>query len=347
MEVRECGRSGLKLSRLGLGCWAFGGGEYWGPQDQSDVDAVVRRAFELGVNYFDTAEVYNDGRSESSLGEALRGLPRDRVVIGTKVSPAHVQPDSLPGRCEASLRRLATDHIDLYMVHWPITLPSIRHFDAEASVCPAVDDALATLVRLRDQGKVRHIGVSNHSLARLDEALRYCPALVANELPYNLLSRAIEWEVLRGCVERGVGVIGYMALLQGVLTDRYATLDDVRPWQRRTRHFDAAGAPDARHGLPGEEEATKRALGGLRALCRDRGQTLSALALMWTLANPALTCSLVGSRTVAQLEANLRAVGQPLPPDLVDRLNAVTQPLKRRLGRSFDYYESPEHDRTR
>ena len=131
------------------------------------------------------------------------------------------------------------------MVRWPIALPSIRHFDEEASVCPAVDDAFATLLRLRDEGEVRHIGVSNHSLARLDEALRHCPTIVANELPYNLLSRAIEWEMLPGCAERGVGVIGYMAPLQGVLTDRHPTLDDVRPWQRRTRHFDAAKAPDA------------------------------------------------------------------------------------------------------
>jgi aryl-alcohol dehydrogenase-like predicted oxidoreductase len=233
------------------------------------------------------------------------------------------------------------------MVHWPITLRSIHHFDAEATVCPAVDDAFATLLRLREQGKVRHIGVSNHALGRLDEARRHCPALVANELPYNLLSRAIEWEVLPGCVERGVGVIGYMALLQGVLSDRHATLDDVRPWQRRTRHFDAAKAPDARHGLPGEEDATRRALSELRALCREQGHTLSELALMWTLANPGLTCSLVGSRTVAQVEANLRAVGRPLADDVLARLNAVTQPLKERLGRSFDYYESPENDRTR
>jgi diketogulonate reductase-like aldo/keto reductase len=123
----------------------------------------------------------DEGRSESSLGQALRGLPRDRVVIGTKVSPAHVQPATLLRCCEASLRRLATDYIDLYMMHWPITLRSIRHFDAEASVCPAVDDAFATLLRLRDQGKVRHIGVSNHSLARLDEALRHCPTLVADD----------------------------------------------------------------------------------------------------------------------------------------------------------------------
>jgi aryl-alcohol dehydrogenase-like predicted oxidoreductase len=346
MEVRECGRTGLKLSMLGLGCWAFGGGDYWGPQDQSEVDAVVRRAFELGVNYFDTAEVYNEGRSESSLGRALLSLPRARVVIGTKVSPAHVQPATLPRRCEASLRRLATDYIDLYMVHWPVTPRSIRHFDADASVCPAVDDAFATLVRLRDEGKVRHIGVSNHSLLRLDEARRHCPDLVANELPYNLLARAIDLEVLPGCVERGVGAIGYMPLAQGVLTDRYPTLADVPRWRRRTRHFDAAGAPDARHGLRGEEEATRKALRELRALSLDLGLPLSELALSWTLANPGLVCSLVGSRTVAQVEANLRTVERPLAPDVVARLNEITRPLKERLGRSFDYYESPENDRT-
>ena len=177
MELRECGRSGLKLPVLGLGCWAFGGGEYWGQRHvQSDVDAVVRRAFDLGVRYFDTAEVYNDGRSEASLGEALRGLPRDQVLVGTKVSPAHVQPDVLPRRCEASLRRLGTDSIDIYMVHWPITSRSIRHFDARLEVCPAVDEAFAALLRLQEQGKVRHVGVSNFGRARPEEAPRPFPS---------------------------------------------------------------------------------------------------------------------------------------------------------------------------
>jgi aryl-alcohol dehydrogenase-like predicted oxidoreductase len=348
MELRECGRSGLKLPVLGLGCWEFGGGEYWGDRhEQSAVDAVVRRAFELGVTYFDTAEVYNDGRSEASLGEALRSLPRDRVVIGTKVSPAHVQPDVLPRRCEASLRRLRTDYLDLYMVHWPITPRSIRHFDDRLEVCPSVDDAFATLLRLREQGKVRRVGVSNFGRTRLDEALRHCPGLAANELPYNLLSRAIEWDALAACRELGVGVIGYMALLQGVLTDLYPTLDDVPAWQRRTRHFDARRTAAARHGLAGEEEAMRQALTDLRSFCRETGRTLAELALGWAAAKPGMTCTLVGSRSVEKLEANVRAVERPLPTEIVARLNAITDPLKQRLGPSFDYYESPENDRTR
>jgi myo-inositol catabolism protein IolS len=347
MEQRRCGHSGLTLSVLGLGCWSFGGGEYWGPVEQSDLDAVVRRAFELGITYFDTAEAYNDGRSEASLGRALSGSPRDQVVIGTKVSPAHVQPDVLPGRCEASLRRLDTDYIDIYMVHWPITLHSIRHFDAQIAVCPAVDDAFAALLRLQEQGKVRHIGVSNFARPRLEEALAYCPNLAVNELPYNLLSRAIEWEALPASRELGLGVIGYMALLQGVLTDLYPTLDDIPMWQRRTRHFDARKAAAARHGLCGEEQSTAQALAALRAVCRDSGLTLSELALKWAVANRDVACNLVGSRSVSKLDANVRAVEHPLSGEMARRLNAITDPLKERLGRSFDYYEGPDNDRTR
>jgi myo-inositol catabolism protein IolS len=347
MELRECGRSGLKLPVLGLGCWAFGGGEYWGERHvQADVGAVVRRAFDLGVRYFDTAEVYNEGRSEASLGEALRGLPRDQVLIGTKVSPAHVQPDVLPRRCEASLRRLGTDFVDVYMVHWPITRRSIRHFDAGLETCPAVDDAFATLLRLQERGKVRHVGVSNFGRSRLEEALRHCPGLAVNELPYNLLSRGIEWDALGACRELGVGAIGYMALLQGVLTDLYPTLDDVPAWQRRTRHFDARKTPAARHGMPGEEEATRGTLSDLRSFCRETGRTLADLALAWAVANPAVACTLVGSRSADRLRANVRAVQQPLEAGVVERLNALTDPLKQRLGPSFDYYESPENDRT-
>ncbi|MFN8091137.1 MAG: aldo/keto reductase [Vicinamibacteria bacterium] len=346
METRACGASGLRLSVLGLGCWSFGGGDYWGPQDQSDVDEVVRRAVDSGLTYFDTAEAYNDGRSEESLGRALRGLPRDRVAIGTKVSPSHARPADLRRACESSLARLGTDVIDLYMVHWPITLPGIRHFDPHATEAPPVDAAFETLERLRDEGKIRHAGVSNHSLARLDEARRSCPAIAANELPYNLLSRAIESEVLPGCAERALGVVGYMALLQGVLTDSRAELANIRPWQRRTRHFDASKAPAARHGGPGFEDEMRKALAAIRDLCGELGRPMSEVALAWTLARPEVTCSLVGCRTVGQLDANLRAVEKPLQAEVVARLNAITQPLREQMGDGFDYYEAPENDRT-
>ena len=120
MQARSCGKSDLVLSVLGLGCWSFGGGAYWGRCDQADADAVVRRAVELGITYFDVAEAYNNGRSEESLGIALKGVPREKVLIGSKVSPSHCYANTLPAYCDASLRRLGLDYLDLYMIHWPI-----------------------------------------------------------------------------------------------------------------------------------------------------------------------------------------------------------------------------------
>lgn len=343
----RCGASELMLSPLGLGCWPFGGGEYWGALDQSDANAVVHRALELGINTFDTAEVYNEGRSEVSLGLALRGLPRDQVVVCTKVSPAAGHPDLLPGRCEASLRRLGTDTIDLYMVHWPMTAHSIAHFTPAPMAGPVVEDAFAALLRLREQGKIRHIGVSNFAPNKLEEALAAGAAIAANQLPYNLLCRAIELEALPFCKSRGIGVIGYMALLQGVLSDRYPSLDDVPAPQRRTRHFDARGSAEARHGECGAEAETTAALAAIRALAAELGMKTSQLALKWTLANPSIQCMLVSSRSVRKLEDNVAAASMPLSSDVIARLNAITRPLLEKLGPSFDYYETTANDRTR
>jgi aryl-alcohol dehydrogenase-like predicted oxidoreductase len=350
MESRQCGRSALRLSALGIGCWSFGGGDYWGACRQEDADAVVRRAVELGISYFDTAEAYNDGRSETALGRALRGVDRDRVLVGSKVSPSHCYAETLPRHCEASLRRLGLDHLDLYMIHWPLHPHSIRHFTAEEAVIanpPTVEEAFAALGALQRQGKIRHIGVSNFGAARLDEALRLCPDLAVNQLPHSLLARAIELEALPRCRQAGVGVIGYMTLLQGVLSDRYPDLGAVPPQQRRTRHFDAAGSPLARHGGAGAEAETAAGLAAIRAVAAECGLTTAEIAAKWALAVPGIACCLVGARSVRRLEENIRAAHEPLPPEIFERLHAATQPLLEKLGDSFDYYESVENDRTR
>ena len=349
MEQRLCGHSELRLSSVGVGCWSFGGGDYWGAQDQADVDAVVHRAVDLGVNYFDTAEAYNDGRSEEALGRALRGVARNRFVIGTKVAPAHTAPEELRRHCEASLRRLGLDCVDLYMIHWPIHPHSIRHFTDDPSVTanpPRTADALQTLCELRREGKIRWIGVSNYACSTLEQALELCPEIVANELPYSLFARGIEPEVLPLCRQRGVGVIGYMTLLQGLLTDRYADLDELPPMRRRTRHFDSRRSELARHGEKGAEAEMRAALQQVRALAHDAGLTTSAAAIGWCLAAAGLACVLVGARTAAQLEANAKAAATPLPADLVRRLEAVTAALKRKLGSGIDYYEGRCRDRT-
>jgi len=345
--MRPCGKYDLKLPILGMGCWAYGGGEYWGAQSQQDVNDVVRFAVDQGCNFFDTAEAYNAGASEASLGLALQGIPRDQVIIGTKVSPSNTQPDKLKEHCEASLRRLRTDYVDLYMVHWPITRHSIRHFTSENMVIPQVPEAFDALMRLKQAGKIRYIGVSNFGSAKLEEAIATGAEITINELPYSLLARAIELEILPKCRSLGVGVLGYMSLLQGVLADIYPTLDDVPVWQRRTRHFDSRRTAHTRHGLPGAEAETNAALASIRAIARNHGLTMPELALKWAMAGPGITCSLCGSRNLQQLRQNLKAAKEPLTPEIIDELNAATRRLLEKLGPSFDYYENPDNDRTR
>ncbi len=350
MERRRCGQAELELSALGLGCWSFGGGAYWGTCSQADADGVVRRALELGISYFDTAEAYNAGRSEEALGRALKGLPRERLLVGTKVSPSNCYGNLLPDHCEASLRRLGLDYIDLYMIHWPIHPHSIRHFTNDERTIeqpPSVEEAFAALIRLREAGKIRHIGVSNFGGTRLEEALVLCPDLVVNELPYSLLTRAIEVEALPRCRARGMGVIAYMVLLQGVLADAYPMLEDVPTYQRRTRHFDARRSPLARHGEAGVEAETEVALAATRQIAKECGLSMAELATKWALARPEITCCLVGTRSVRKLEETVRAAAGALPPEVIRRLNAATRPLLDKLGPSFDYYESPANDRTR
>lgn len=347
MEIRACGTSGLKLSALGVGCWSFGGGEYWGEQDQKDVDEVVRRAVDLGITFFDTAEVYNQGRSEESLGRAIRGLSRDKLIIGSKISPSNVHPEVLPRHCEASLRRLGTDYLDFYMVHWPITPHSIRHFTDEEGTCPSVEDAFSVLRRLQQAGKIRHLGVSNFSAAKLEEAMKTGATIVANELPYSLVARAIEYEILPFCRQRKVGVVGYMPLWQGLLTDRYASLRALSPWRRRTRHFDARKNELARHGEIGAEEESWQVVLNVRNLARQLGLTTSELALKWALANPNIACVLAGARNCAQLQANVAATARPLDAEVVEKLNRATAELKKKMGLGFDFFESTGNDRTR
>ncbi len=345
--LRRCGKYDLELPVLGMGCWAYGGGEYWGAQSQKDVNDVVRFAVEHGCNFFDTAEAYNSGGSEASLGLALHGIPREQVIIGTKISPSNTQPEKLREHCNDSLRRLRTDYVDLYMVHWPITPHSIRHFASEDVSIPRVQDAFDTLMRLKKAGKIRYIGVSNFGPAKLDEAVATGAEIVINELPYSLLTRAIELEILPKCRALGVGVLGYMSLLQGVLADIYPTLEAVPVWQRRTRHFDSHRTAHTRHGLLGAESETNAALASIRAIAKKHGTTMPELALKWAIAGPGITCSLCGSRNLKELKQNLKAANEPLAPGIIEELNAATKPLLEKLGPSFDYYETPANDRTR
>ena len=346
MQKRKCGHSDLELFPLGLGCWEFGGGDYWGTSSQQDTDLIVAKAIDSGINYFDTAEVYNDGRSETSLGLALRPFQRDRVIVGSKIAPSNCYPGEITRHCEASLARLGTDYIDLYMLHWPVNAISLKHFTDDLPKIanpPGLEAVQAEFAQLRNSGKIRHFGVSNFSTERLAE-LTLQPAV--NELPYNLLCRAIEFDCLDVCRQQNIGIISYMTLLQGVLGKTLTDIDTLPPQLKRTRHFDSRRNPLARHDGPGAEEALRETLSELHKEAARSHSLLPELAIRWAVSNSDICCALVGSRSPERLEANVRAAQHVLPADVVQCLNRITGPLKTELGPSLDYYESIENNRT-
>ncbi|MCL2544737.1 MAG: aldo/keto reductase [Clostridia bacterium] len=348
MNVRILGQSGIAVSPMAVGCWAFGGGSYWGNQSQRDVDAVVARALDRGVNLFDTAEMYNAGDSERALGRAL-GPRRQQAVICSKVSPDNAYRHELIRHCEQSLLRLGTDYLDVYMLHWPINHTAIKHFTSDPQKLahpPTIGEAMEAMTALRRQGKIRSIGLSNFGARQMREALETGARIDANEMPYNIFSRAIEAEIQPFCVAHEVALICSMALQQGVLAGIYQTADQVPMNQAHSRHYrNERGGGTSRHGEAGAEAEMFEALGHLRRVAAGAGITLPQLAIAWTLSRTGVASTLVGSRTVQELDENLRAASLALAPDVVAEIDRISQPVLDALGSNPDYYESAENTR--
>jgi len=347
MRKARIGESGIEVAALGMGCWAYGGGSYWGAQSQADVNAVVHAALDSGINYFDTAEVYNAGESERSLGLALKGRRGD-AVIGTKFSPTNARQADLIKSCEQSLSRLQTDYIDIYMLHWPVNPKACQHFgmDGGAESLPCIEEIFGTLRTLQDQGKIREIGVSNHGVLQMKALAAAGVSIAVNELPYNLISRAIEAEILPWCQENKIAVLGYMAYQQGVLTGDYADFGALSPGQAHSRHFHfSRGGAESRHGEVGAELEIQALLKILRGIADELGVPVATVSLAWAMANPAVAVNLVGSRNLEQLRGNIQAAEFTLPEDALRALDAHSKPVWDALGDSPDYYEHRSESR--
>lgn len=306
---------------MGIGCWAYGGGDYWGPQAQSDVTAVANAALDAGINFFDTAEGYNSGRSEEALGVALKER-RHEAVIGTKVS--RPDPDTIRQHCEASLQRLQTDYIDIYMIHWP---------DDEI----AIEESMTALTRLQEDGLIRAIGVSNFGVEQLTAALQTGTSLAVNQLCYNLLSRAIEPELLPLCRQHDVGILGYMPLLQGILTGQYKSAAEIPPVHSRFRHF-RDDRPMAKHGETGAETEMFETLQSIQKVAESEQIPMSRLAIAWAMARPGITCMLVGTRNINELTENLKVMAYTPSADILESLDTLTAPLLEKMGTNADYF---------
>lgn len=350
MQKHRLGKSELEVSPIGMGCWSYGGGEYWGVQSQQDVNEVVHRALDLGINLFDTAEMYNNGASEESLGIALKGR-RHNAVLCSKVSPSNAYFHTLRQHCEASLQRLGTDYLDIYMLHWPINTVSVKHFTDDPAVIaspPTVQEAFEALMALQKEGKIRYIGISNFGVEQMKEALMTGAEVIVNEMPYNILSRAIEKEIVPFCIQQGISIVGSMALQQGLLAGIYARPEDVPPHQAHSRHFQhERGAGTSRHGGAGAEAEVFAAITRLREIAKDLGVHMAQLSIAWVLAKPGIDCTLVGSRNLKELESNYAAGSLQLSDDVIAEIDRISEPVLKKLGYNPDYYESPENSRVK
>jgi aryl-alcohol dehydrogenase-like predicted oxidoreductase len=289
------GRSGPDFTRLGLGTWAIGGPWRfgWGPVDDAESIAAIHRAVEAGINWIDTAAIYGLGHSEEVLGRALEGYSTDdEILVGTKCgrrtlpdgSPyGDLRPRSIREDCEASLRRLGVDRIDLYQIHWP-----------DVDTGAPLEDSWSTMGELVDEGKARWIGVSNFDVGQLEccESIRHVDSV---QPPLSLIQRGALHSVTQWAAAHETGVIVYSPMASGLLSGSFD--------RGRLEHL---AADDMRRSRP---EFTEPALSKnlelverLRAIARDLDVTVAELAIAWTLAQAGVTAAIVGARRAAQLD---------------------------------------------
>jgi aryl-alcohol dehydrogenase-like predicted oxidoreductase len=323
MKTTRLAGTDLTVSRLCFGCWGIVSDFHWGQRDPEQSVATIHTALDRGVNFFDTATLYGDGASESLLGQTLAGR-REQVVLASKVRFDRMRSREVVTECEDSLRRLRTDYLDLYQTHW--TNRETR-----------IEETWGAMLRLKEQGKVRHLGVSNMGSSDLAD-VGAMEAPVTNQLPYSLLWRMIEFEILPECRRRGIGVLAYSPLMHGMLADKYASPEDVPDNRARSRHF-GSQRPHTRHGESGCEAETFAALDEIRAICTRLGRAMSDVALAWCLQQPRVDCIIAGVSSPQQLEANLGCVENPLPDEALHALRRAAEPLKRKLGPNPDMWE--------
>jgi len=326
MKFRKLGNTDMEISCIGFGCWAIADGKIWGHQVKKDALAALQSAHKNGVNFFDTAEVYGNGLSEQLLGEALKSV-RKEIIIATKPLPKHFGSVELEQACDQSLRNLRTDRIDLYQLHWPN--PEIP-----------IAETLGVLEKLIKKGKILAYGVSNFGKQDLSACIDVAGAAIASDqLAYNLLFRAVEYEIQSLCKGKEISILCYSPLLQGLLTGKFATADDVPETRARSRHF-SSEREFVRHGEQGAEEETFAALKQIADICRETKYSMADLSLAWLLAQPGITSAIVGARNAIQAERNTHAADLVLADGVLERLSLATEGLKSKLGNNPDLWQA-------
>ena len=312
-----------QLSKLTLGCWALVGGTEWGDQDEGLSINTIHAALDHGITSLDTAPMYGGGASERILGKALKGR-RDQVFIADKISPGVSTVADVQKACDESLSLLQTDVIDLMQVHWP---------DHEVPF----EETIAGLQALKEAGKIKHIGVCNFSAKDLKEWISLGGEAYSNQLPYSLLTRSIEFEIIPQCLESEIGVLAYSPIMQGLLTGKFKTAEEVPDGRARSRHFNTNRAL-ARHGGPGCEKETFAAIAAVGRIADQLGTRMAEVAIAWVIQQPGLQSTIIGARNPDQVAQNVKALELQLSQASLAELAAATEPVKTFLGANPDLW---------
>ncbi|MEO0947912.1 MAG: aldo/keto reductase [Cyanobacteria bacterium J06641_5] len=312
MQTRPLGQSDVRITPILMGTWQAGKRWWVGIDDRESIEAI-RAAVDAGITTIDTAEVYGDGHSERIIGEALQDIPRDRVEIASKVFANHLRADETIAACERSLQNLRTDYLDLYQIHWPA-----GSFNNE--IVP-VAETMDALNRLQQQGKIRAIGVSNFSLAQLQEAQQY-GRIDSVQPPYSLFWQHVAQDLQPYCVANNITILAYSPLAQGLLTGKFGP-----------DHKFAAGDHRSDNRLfHGETfQRAQAAIAQLQPIAASYGCTLGQLALAWLIAQPN-ACAIAGARSAQQARENAQAAALSLSEVDLRALAAISQPVIERLS---------------
>lgn len=302
MEKRALGTSEIQISPIIMGTWQAGQRMWVGIED-SDTIKAIRAAFDSGITTVDTAEVYGEGHSEQVIAQALSDV-RDQVVYATKVFANHLKFDQVIQACDRSLKNLQTDYLDLYQIHWPS--------GAFKSEVVPIEETMAALNQLKQQGKIRAIGVSNFSKSQLESAAQY-GRIDSLQPPYSLFWRTVEQDAVPYCIENNISILAYSSLAQGLLTGKFGPDHQFEPGDHRVDNKLFKGE---------NYQRAQVALEKLRAIAERHQATLGNLALAWLIAQPQAN-AIVGARKAEQAVQNAKAADIHLTPAELEEIDAI------------------------
>ena len=296
MEYKKLGSSNLEVSVIGFGAWGIGGAPFWDTEGEAVSARALEGSYDLGINLFDTAPVYGFGRSEELIGKTLKSV-RSKVIYATKCGLRWKKEElgsiakiatkkSIMEEIDQSLRRLKTDFIDLYQVHWP-------------DVDTPQAETMEVLLKIQEQGKIRYIGVSNYSVEQMGACLKE-GSLVSLQPEYSLVNRSIERDIVPFCLENDIGIIAYSPLASGVLTGKYDKDHKFTDWRSKGILGQFTG-PDYVSNVSKVDQ--------LKSIADEEGRSCAQMAINWIFHQPGLTSALVGVKNHEQMEANVEAVG--------------------------------------